>query len=495
MPLESVIIQEIKRQMCLRGFPLVEESPAPRGPDLVCYLPSPGGDKRAVAVIEIKTFASRTTTSDLLNFVHQFQAEYAGRTDGDITIWYKRVIDKNGEESLIRIADLPPIQWAGELIQNYPEDVLVQKLGWFREQITTNQSRATAEPEIAYQALLILINAKLAAEKEKDNRFRVMPKDNWGTLSGKIRPLLPVEYFEEIRAIGEKNPVLSNLLLRFSREIQPYNLSRQKSALTRLLREQMATIIDRREGFVGTPANVAVFIRKLLEIIVHPGLIIEMGCGLGSIASELFKAWPKAKYIACEVDPWIAGQAELLMNLDKPDNGEVLNCDIIGPYISLPEKLRVFGQNAEIDLVVSHPPVGKPSSLESYKWFELARGRRFNFEELFLERALEIIRQGGLICMVLPDGLLSGKGTRAVREFILRESWLNAIISLPQGIFAGSPGLKASIVVIRKKIDRENQDKIFMAEFTSIAEFNNKEIVNSVVTEFKEWAKGREVVG
>ena len=84
--------------------------------------------------------------------------------------------------------------------------------------------------------------------------------------------------------------------------------------------------------------------------------------------------------------------------------------------------------------------------------YQLAKGKQSaKSEVLFIERCTQFLRQGGMLGMVVPDGILSNPSDRHVRGYILSNYRISAIISLPSYAFrkAGS-GMKTSMLIAKK---------------------------------------------
>lgn len=80
-------------------------------------------------------------------------------------------------------------------------------------------------------------------------------------------------------------------------------------------------------------------------------------------------------------------------------------------------------------------------------------------ELLFVWTMLDLLRVGGRCAVIVPEGVLFG-GTEAhlrLRRELLAEHLLEAIISLPAGVFQPYTGVKASIVVFQKETRREDR--------------------------------------
>jgi type I restriction enzyme M protein len=96
---------------------------------------------------------------------------------------------------------------------------------------------------------------------------------------------------------------------------------------------------------------------------------------------------------------------------------------------------------------------------------------------LFIDRCLQLLKPGGLLMIVVPDGILSNSEYQYVREYIMGKknsvtgefeggkAILKAVISLPQETFKLSgAGAKTSLLYLKKKEHAgEKQGPVFMA--------------------------------
>jgi type I restriction enzyme M protein len=72
-------------------------------------------------------------------------------------------------------------------------------------------------------------------------------------------------------------------------------------------------------------------------------------------------------------------------------------------------------------------------------------------EVLFMERCLRLLKKGGRMGMVLPEGVLNNKNLAAVREYFEGRAKLILICSIPQDVFiAAGATVKPSLVFLRK---------------------------------------------
>jgi type I restriction enzyme M protein len=85
---------------------------------------------------------------------------------------------------------------------------------------------------------------------------------------------------------------------------------------------------------------------------------------------------------------------------------------------------------------------------------------------------MSLLRPGGRMAIVLPDGILSNRSTQYVREWIEEKSSIKAIISLPVETFSPfGANIKTSVLILRKNMVGEKilpDHKVFMADIQSV---------------------------
>jgi type I restriction enzyme M protein len=89
--------------------------------------------------------------------------------------------------------------------------------------------------------------------------------------------------------------------------------------------------------------------------------------------------------------------------------------------------------------------------------FEIGRDRANRpTEQLFLERCIQLLRPGGRMGIVLPDGNLNNPSLNWLRRWAEGKARLTAIVSLPEVTFDSSDAtVKASLVFMRKFTETE----------------------------------------
>ena len=143
---------------------------------------------------------------------------------------------------------------------------------------------------------------------------------------------------------------------------------------------------------------------------------------------------------------------------------------------SLEKPHEIENALSRFDIVVTNPPFGTkalvddPEILKQYEitTFEATSPRTaLPPEQLFIERALQFLKPGGVLGIVLPDSILSNPGLTWIRKWILRKAYVIASIDLPTETFEPHTGTQTSVLILRKKypheIELEKNYEIFMA--------------------------------
>ena len=101
--------------------------------------------------------------------------------------------------------------------------------------------------------------------------------------------------------------------------------------------------------------------------------------------------------------------------------------------------------------------IGKPIA----SLFSLPKGEtsKIKTEILFIERCLSLLKPGGRLGIVLPEGIFNNPSLAYVREFCENRAYIRAVVSLPQETFASSgASVKASLLFLQKFSAEEKAD-------------------------------------
>lgn len=115
----------------------------------------------------------------------------------------------------------------------------------------------------------------------------------------------------------------------------------------------------------------------------------------------------------------------------------------------------------DFDVLLTNPPfAGTIREREILKLYKLAEKNgkllnRMGRHILFLERSLQFLRPGGRMAIVLPQGLLNNANSEYIRQYIMDNTRIIAVVGLHGNTFKPHTGTKTSVVFLQKYTDEE----------------------------------------
>lgn len=212
-------------------------------------------------------------------------------------------------------------------------------------------------------------------------------------------------------------------------------------------------------GQFRTPRHIA----KMMAELMQPQLedtICDPACGTAGFlvaASEYIKThydatvftkefseyYSKEMFHGCEFDEMMIGIAAMnlmLHGVEQPD---------LYDKSSLDEDFSVADRYS---LVLANPPF--KGSLDSNTIAKSLSSvlKTKKTELLFLALILRILKVGGRCASIVPDGVLFGsdKAAKGIRQVIVDEHKLEAVISMPSGVFKPYAGVSTAILIFTK---------------------------------------------
>lgn len=109
-----------------------------------------------------------------------------------------------------------------------------------------------------------------------------------------------------------------------------------------------------------------------------------------------------------------------------------------------------YDESNSYDVVLANPPF--KGSIDESEIGENFRTQTKKTELLFLELMFNLLRNGGRCSVIVPDGVLFGnsKAHKNIRELLLERCNLNAIISMPSGVFKPYAGVSTAVLLFTK---------------------------------------------
>lgn len=231
---------------------------------------------------------------------------------------------------------------------------------------------------------------------------------------------------------------------------------------------------DRGEFFTPHPIvrlAVEMVDPKPNESVIDPccgsgGFLIQAIANVGRQAEKEPSQWNKSHFVSKQVrgiefNPDIA-QAAMVRLAFEGGTGEEILCR--NALTGLGDLCGSF------DIVLTNPPFGSKGKVEDYSIlgsYELARKWQKNHtgewkksdvllpaqtpDILFLEQCMRLLRPGGRMAVILPDGLIQNVSSGYVRWWLRSVAEVVAVVSIPQEAFVPyGTGIKTSLVLFRK---------------------------------------------
>ena len=142
---------------------------------------------------------------------------------------------------------------------------------------------------------------------------------------------------------------------------------------------------------------------------------------------------------------------------------------IYNPFIEYRDSLS--DQNADKDkytLILANPPFKGSLDAESVSADLLKVCKTKKTELLFLTLFVRMLKIGGRCACIVPDGVLFGSSTahKAIRKEIIENQRLEAVISMPSGVFKPYAGVSTAVLIFTKT-EHGGTDNVWFYDMTS----------------------------
>lgn len=236
------------------------------------------------------------------------------------------------------------------------------------------------------------------------------------------------------------------------------------------LMRHFATESGKSKGQFYTPSEVSRILAKVIGITAdtpQDATVYDPTCGSGSLLLKASDEAPRGLSIyGQEMDNATSALARMNMILHDNATAKIVQ----GNTLSSPEWKGFDGQLKTFDFAVANPPFSTKSWTSGLNPNEDEFGRfvwgvppEKNGDYAFLLHILKSLKSTGKGAVILPHGVLfRGNAEARIRENLIKQGYIKAIIGLPANLFYGT-GIPACIIVIDKQ-DAAQRDSIFMID-------------------------------
>lgn len=297
----------------------------------------------------------------------------------------------------------------------------------------------------------------------------------------------------------EKNARLKNLLVDFS-ELQLDESHLESNDIIgdayMYLVSTFASEAGKKAGDFFTPAEVSTLLAKLTKS--KPGArICDPTCGSGSLLIKAGKEVGSNNFslYGQEVNGSTWALAMMNMFLHGFDNAVIRWGDTLrNPKLKEDDKLMKF------DTVVANPPFSldkwgaEEAAHDPYNRFWRGIPPKSKGDWAFISHMIEVAQEGsGKVGVVIPHGVLfRGASEGKIRQQVIDENLLEAVIGLPANLFYGT-GIPAAIAIFNKGKKTDNVLFIDASREFENGKNQNKlrpEDINHIVTVYQQFTSG-----
>ncbi|ALO14072.1 putative type I restriction enzymeP M protein [Salinivirga cyanobacteriivorans] len=259
---------------------------------------------------------------------------------------------------------------------------------------------------------------------------------------------------------------------------------------------------------------------------------------ISEIASE--------NYFGFDINPDLVKATKMNMVMNNDGSGNILQLNSLLPPQEWEEEtkkklakalgisasdIRNHKSLAHFDIIVTNPPFGSKIPIKdqqileqfdiAYIWNKDENGNWFKTdrlqssvppEQLFIERIIQLLKEGGRTAIVLPDSILGAPGLEYIRHWLIKNTKIIASVDLHADAFQPRNGTQCSILFLQKKTKAEIADEeksrqiidydIFMTMIDHIGHdkrggkiFKRDEKGNIVMIEVEELVKEKDADG
>ncbi|OFX28329.1 MAG: hypothetical protein A2X08_12670 [Bacteroidetes bacterium GWA2_32_17] len=393
-------------------------------------------------------------------------------------------------------------------IQLSKEDNLLKRFEEIHDYIYANDGLS---PQQTLEEFVKILFIKIFDENENSNKFTISAEE-WNLLkSGKINQSLTERIsnlFEHTKQAytdifdSDDRIKLTPIALGFTvNKLQNISLLNSSQDAKGLAFQKFLSHHEKDgRGQFFTPEPVIDFCVEMMQ--PKPDeTIIDPACGSGGFLMSALKFLQKnnlelntsksvsSHLFGLDINKSIARIAKMKLLLESNGKTNVICTNSLEDLDSI--KLSV-SQKDGFNIVLTNPPFGakitNTSTLSKFdlghKWSNYDKEYHKtkvvypnqNAEILFIERCIQLLKEGGRMAIVLPNGNFENPSLEYLRYYIKLKTKILAIVNLPQETFIPfGTGVKTSLLFLEKDTPNLNkQYPIFFGRVTKLGYHGNK---------------------
>lgn len=209
--------------------------------------------------------------------------------------------------------------------------------------------------------------------------------------------------------------------------------------------------------------------------------------------NEKISETAKENFFGFDINPDLVKATKMNMVMNNDGSGNIMQMNTLLPPQEWDDKTKTHLAEALhiqkkmiknhttigfFDVIVTNPPFGSKIPIrdtqvleqfdlghiwqkdENGNWHQTARLQSsVPPEQLFIERILQLLKEGGRTAIVLPDSILGSPGLEYIRYWLIKKTRIIASVDLHADAFQPHNGTQCSILFLQKKTQKEMDDE------------------------------------
>ncbi len=453
-------------------------------------------------------------------------ADYLRFSRARVGVWFngkeRLFLHKHEQDGRVEFSELPNIPRFGERVEDIgrfrrrdlrPATNLKSVFRAIRNYLAANAVGITRD-EVFAQQLINLIFCKIYDERfTKKNdivTFRAGTNEPDADVRARILGLFEKvkSQYDDVIDVGDSIVLDDRSLVYVVGELQLYSLQDStRDAVGDAFEVFIGPSLKGGQGQFFTPRNVV----KMIIDMVDPTpeqKVIDPACGSGGFLVEALRhvwgkvqekgeslGWPEHEIEAekqkvairnfrgIDKDSFLSKVAKAYMAILGDGRGGVFCENSLESPANWHSYTRNQVQLNEFDVVITNPPFGKKLSIDSediLRHYDL--GHKWDYDSstdtfqkgslqdkqppqiLFIERCLDLLKDGGKLGIVLLESIFGMPKYRYVVDYLEKRTKILALVTMPEDLFQPHTHAKCCVLICEKTSDQQEDHEIFMAD-------------------------------
>ena len=218
-----------------------------------------------------------------------------------------------------------------------------------------------------------------------------------------------------------------------------------------------------------TPHQIVDFMVDMVKPYIK-GTVCDPACGTAGFLTRVAKTNPEVFLQGMEVDErlaWVSRMNLLLHGHSAFDVAYLQNGGSLGENAN-----KYFNS---VNTILTNPPFGSDYTDEGIlNRFNLGVNRTSRRRGiLFIEQSWNLLVVGGVVAIIIDQGVLNAGSNSDVRKFILDHFRILAVIDLPETAFMPYANVSSSILILQKVLSPVEQKGVFYAKSSKVGRKSN----------------------